>query len=223
VQRVGLLHRLSDADRADLVGRGTERRFRAGTTLFNEGDASDWVVGILEGRVKVAAITEDGREVVLAVCTPGEVLGELAAVDGRPRSATATSIDEVRAVVVPVAEVRDFLGTHPEAAMLLLESVAERLRDADRREVEYAALDSIGRVASRLVQLAERFGVPADDGVRIELPFSQDELAGWTGCSREAVGKALQSLRRRGSITTGRRSITVLDLEGLRGRAGLTA
>ena len=66
-----------------------------------------------------------------------------------------------------------------------------RLRDADRKRIEFGAYDTTGRVAARLVELAERFGEPTEDGLRIGLPFSQDELAGWTGASREAVSKAL--------------------------------
>lgn len=217
----GLLEQLGAAERADFEERATVRNYGAGATLFHEGDPSDWVVAIVEGRVKVSALTEDGREVILAVCNPGEVLGELSAIDGRPRSATATALEPVRALMLAVDEFRAFLDHHPSAAVHLLQSVAERLRDADRRDVEYAALDSIGRIAARLVELAERFGIErGDGGVRIELSITQDELAGWTGCSREAVGKALRTLREQGLVATGRRAITVLDTDGLQRRAG---
>jgi CRP-like cAMP-binding protein len=86
--------------------------------------------------------------------------------------------------------------------------------------VEFVALDATGRVARRLVGLAEEFGTPGADGsVHIDVPITQDDLAGWTGSSREAIAKALSALRSRGLVTTSRRSITVLDLEGLRARA----
>ena len=216
----GLLDRLSSGDRAELERSGTQRRYRAGSPLFHEGDPSDWVAVVLSGRVKVTAVAGDGKEVVLAVCSSGDVLGELSAIDGLYRSATATAVDAVEALVVPVDGFRRFLGASPAASLLLLQSIAARLRDADRREVEYTALDSMSRVATRLVELAERFGVPdAHGGVEIRLPITQDELAGWSGCSREAVGKALQALRARGWVRTGRRSIVVVDPEGLRTRA----
>jgi len=112
------------------------------------------------------------------------------------------------------------LAGHPDASLSLLASVGARLRDSDRRRVEFVALDSIGRVARRLVELAEQFGVAdADGALRIDVPITQDDLAGWTGSSREAVGKALHALRGRAWITTARRCITVVDLEGLRSRA----
>lgn len=219
--RHGLLNHLGPEARAEFERRATERRYADGAAMFHEGDPSDWVLGIVDGRVKVSALTDEGREVVLAVCEPGEVLGELSAVDGRPRSATATAMGPVTALMLGVADFRAFLEAHPDASIPVLRSIAERLRDADRRDVEYAALDSVGRVAARLTELADRFGTThVDGGVRIELPITQDELAGWTGCSLEAVGKALQTLRRLGHVSTARRAITVLDADALRSRAG---
>jgi CRP/FNR family cyclic AMP-dependent transcriptional regulator len=121
--------------------------------------------------------------------------------------------------VIPAEEFRAFLASSPHAALLLLVSICARLRVTDRRNVEFVALDSVGRVAARLVELAEQFGVPSGGGVRIDVPITQDVLAGWTGSSREAVSKALRLLRSRGWITTARRSVTVIDVAALRARA----
>jgi len=151
---------------------------------------------------------------------PGALLGELSAVDGAPRSASVAALEPVVALVVPIAAFVDYLRSHGDAAIALLQLVTARLRDADRKRVESAAYDIPGRVARRLLELAERFGEPDGQGVRIGVALSQDELAGWVGASREAVAKALRVLRDRGFVTTGRRTMTVLDLEGLRKRAG---
>jgi CRP/FNR family transcriptional regulator, cyclic AMP receptor protein len=202
-----------------LHATGVRRSYRSGSTLFHEGDSSDWVVLLTAGRVKVASATPDGRDVVLAVCSPGELLGELSAIDGQLRSATATALAPVEARVIPAEEFRAFLGSCPHATLLLLVSICARLRVTDRRNVEFVALDSVGRVAARLVELAEQFGVPAGGGVRIDMPITHDVLAGWTGSSREAVSKALRLLRTRGWITTARRSVTVIDIAALRARA----
>ena len=90
---------------------------------------------------------------------------------------------------------RDFLDSHAQVAVALLHLVVERLRDADRKRVEFAAYDTPARVAQRIVELAERFGEPDAQGTRITVALSQDELAGWVGASREAVAKALRTLR----------------------------
>jgi CRP-like cAMP-binding protein len=212
--------RLDPADREELMARGRRRRWPAGASLFLEGERSATVLVITSGRVKVFSLTAHGEEIVLAVRGPGALLGELSAIDGAPRGASVAALEPVEAVVVPVAAFVDFLRSHAAAAVVLLQLVAGRLRDSDRKRVEFAAFDIAARVARRLLELAERFGEPDEHGVRITVALSQDELAGWVGASREAVAKALRVLRDRGLVTTGRRTMTVLDLAGLRRRAG---
>jgi len=202
-----------------LVHIGVAKKYRRGAVLFREGEDASTVVVVRSGRVKISSLTSDGKEIVLAVREPGEVLGELSAVDGEPRSATATALESVEISVIDAEDFRGFLRARPGLALRLVQIVSSRLRDADRKRVEFGAYDTVGRVARRLVELAERFGEPSYGAVRITLPLSQQELAGWTGASREAVSKALQQLRSRGLIETARRGITVCDIDGLRERA----
>ena len=210
---------LTPDERADFVRRSGRRSWRRGEVLCREGDESDWVAVIEDGRVKASSHTAAGTEVVLAVRGPGSLLGELAAVDAQPRSATVMALESVTALVMPPREFQSYLATHGRLALLLLRLLADRLRDADRKRIEFGAQDTKGRVAARLVELAERFGAPVRDGVEIGLPLSQDELAGWVGSSREAVSKALGSLRSAGWIRTSRLRVTVLDLDALRARS----
>ncbi len=214
------LSQLSADEFRTLDALGRRRRFPRGAVLFHEEDPSAWVGVVLSGRVKASYATPDGKEVVLAVRAPGELVGELSAIDGRPRSATATALEAVEVLVIRVEQFRQFLVTHPRAAFLLLQTVTRKLRDADRKRIEFTAHDTVGRVAQRLVELAERFGTESGLGVRIDLSITQEELAGWTASSREAASKALSVLRSRGWIETHRRGITILDLEGLRRRVG---
>jgi CRP/FNR family cyclic AMP-dependent transcriptional regulator len=212
--------RLREADRAALISRGRRRQWPAGASLYLEGESCSTVMIVESGRVKAFSLTEQGEEILLAVRGPGALLGELSAVDGHPRSSSVAALEPVAALVVPLPAFVDYLRTHGDAAIALLQLVTAKLRDSDRKRVESAAYDIPGRVARRLVELAERFGEPDGRGVRIGVALSQDELAGWVGASREAVAKALRVLRDRGFVTTGRRTMTVLDLDGLRKRAG---
>jgi CRP/FNR family transcriptional regulator, cyclic AMP receptor protein len=199
---------------------GVLRHFESGTALFHEHQPSDRVMLLTKGRVKIASATDDGRESVLAFRGPGEVLGELSAIDGQPRSASVLAVDDVEAIVIPAHDFRAFLERTPRATLWLLTRVIARLREADRKRAEFGASDTIGRVAARLVELAERYGQPTDVGVRIDLPITQEELASWVGSSREGVNKALHTLRELGWVGTERRAITVVDIEALRRRAG---
>ena len=187
--------RLRPTDRDELTARSRARRWPAGASLFLEGEQSSTVVVVATGRVKVFQLTESGEEIVLAVRGPGALLGELSAIDGLPRSASVAALEPVVAHVMHVEAFRDFLDSHAPVAVALLHLVVERLRDADRKRVEFAAYDTSARVAQRIVELAERFGEPDAQGTRITVALSQDELAGWVGASREAVAKALRTLR----------------------------
>ncbi len=203
-------------DAAFLGGR--RQRLRPGAVLFSEGDASNRVVLLLSGRVKVSSTSEDGHETVLGYRGAGDVLGELSAIDGEEHLATVTVVEAGEALVMTADRFVAAIEGQPGLALVLLRSIVGRLRDSDRKRAEFTALDVVGRVAHRLVELAERYGVPADDGIRIDLPISQRELAGWVGSSREAVNKAFQQLEVRGLIVVERRQLTILDLDGLRGR-----
>jgi CRP-like cAMP-binding protein len=194
-----------------LAELGRTRRFRKGAVLFTEGDRSDWVGYILTGSVKASTFGEDGTETVHNVLGPTDLLGDLAGIDGEPRSATVTALETVEVSVVPAADFTAFLQTHADAALELLCSVTRRLRAADRRRAEFGSMDVVSRLARLLVELRDRY----DGGSTIGLALTQEELAGWTGASREAVVKALRVLRERGLIETGRRQIRILDAEGL--------
>jgi CRP-like cAMP-binding protein len=197
---------------------GRRQRLRTGATLFEEGDVSNKVVLLLGGRVKVSTMSEDGRETVLGFRGAGDVLGELSAIDGEPHLATVTVVEPGEALVLTQDGFRAALRADPDLAMAQLRSVVGRLRDADHKRAEFVALDVVGRVAQRLVELAATYGTPVDGGIRIDLAMSQRELAGWVGASREAANKALAQLERAGLVATVDRHLVVRDLEGLRAR-----
>src|SRR3954462_4208377 len=170
----GFLSELAADERAELEALGSVRRYRRGDVLFHQGDDAGAVVVLRDGHVK-ATMVNDGREVILAFPGPGELLGELSAVDGEPRSATVRAVDEVEALVIPGSAFRAFLEHRPRIALVLLRGVAARLRAADRQRVDYAVNDVVVRVAGRLVELCDRFGGPDGGGpIDTGLALTQD-------------------------------------------------
>lgn len=210
--------RLTPAEADDLRRRGIVRMFDRGQALMHEGQVPGRVLLLRAGRVKVYSMTAGGKEVVLAWRGPGDLIGELSALDGEPRSASIVAAEDVEAVVLTSEEFRGFLLAQPGAALALLEMLSERLRDADAKRIEHLAFNTMGRVALRIVEMAERFGEQdAPDGViTLEQLLTQDELAGWAGSSLESAGRALQRMREFGWIETQRRQIRVLNLEAIR-------
>lgn len=197
---------------------GQVRRFRRGQSLFIEGDLAERVFLIDQGRVLISCTSPEGREIVLGLRGPGDIIGELSALDGEVRSATAVAIAEVEAVVAPASALSRALD-EVSAAQELIAVLANRLRDADRKRLEFATLDTLGRVAERLLELADGFGTPRAEGIDVALPLSQEQLASWCGASRESTVKALATLRALNCISTGRQSLVIHDVAALRRHA----
>lgn len=211
---------LSGPDRVALAELGGRRRFAPGQHLMHQGEPGDRVQVLLRGHVKATFVESDGKEIVLSFRGPGDVLGELSFASSEPRSSNVVAIEPVEARALSASEFRSFLLRTPSVALALIDVIGRRFRDANRARIRFGASDTLGRVASRLVELCERYGEPADGGVAIRLPLTQEDLAGWTDSSRAAVADALRTMRGFGWIQTARRRIVVLDLDAVRARAG---
>ncbi|MGH4010210.1 MAG: Crp/Fnr family transcriptional regulator [Pseudonocardiaceae bacterium] len=210
------LARLRPTDRSFLLDGCVPRRFPANTVLFHDGDLSDFAVFLISGWVKVSTDSLNGHEALLAIRGPGDVLGELAAVDGRPRSATVRTLMPARAAMLSADRFVSRLRQRPDIAIALLGDVADRLRDSDSRRLGFGAHTVPERLATYLLELAQRHGTSVDGGTEIDVPLSQRELAGAIGASREAVAHCLRILRERRVVVTRRRRVVVLQPEVLR-------
>jgi CRP-like cAMP-binding protein len=207
---------LPPADREVLLASGTRKPYRRGAPLFLEGDRTDHVVVVLEGRVRVSVAAADGRDLVVAVRGPGDLIGELAAIDrDQPRSASAFALEPMTVLVVAADDFEAFLQQSPTASLAVLRTLTRRLRLASRIQMEFGSFDTVARVARRLDELAGEHGEETPEGVRIALPLTQEELAGWVGASRESVARALRQLRDAGVISTRRRNVVIHDREAL--------
>ncbi len=213
------LRQLGKADADELLALARRRSIAKSQPIIREGSAGDELVIILKGRVKLVASGAEGREVVLAIRGPGELLGVMAALGGIRRTATAIAVDQVEAAYLRADELRRFLSGHPDAALVLMRLLVVRWAEADRDRISLATQDSVGRLAQRLLDLAVDHGVQVERGLRIELTLSQDELASWTGATRETVSRALRLMRRLGWVATDNRAITIIDPQALRDRA----
>jgi len=203
---------LPEPDREALLTIGRHREWHRGDLVVRAGDRADSAIILLEGLTKIHRHGADGTEVVLALSGPGDLLGEVTAVRDAVRSATATALAPVRASALPVPELRSFLASHPHATLALLDLALTRLHNADARRIEFATSETLGRVTSRLIELAGRFGDERADGaIDVELPITQEELASWSASSRESTARALRTLRELGLIETHRLRLTVLD------------
>jgi CRP-like cAMP-binding protein len=212
---------LAPEDRAALEDAAMRREYPRGCVILHRGDDSTGVLVLVEGRVKIAARGADARDAVLAFRGAGDLVGELGAIDGQRRSADVAALEPVVALALASSDFQRLIAARPGIGIAMLRVIAGRQRQADGDVAVLGAHDVIGRVALRLIELCERYGADCDAGVAITLPLTQEELAGWTGASREAVSKALTTLRGLAWVETHRREVVVTDIEALRTYAGV--
>jgi CRP-like cAMP-binding protein len=210
---------LEEAEREALFAPGVRRGFPRGSVLMFQHEPDERVMFLLAGRVKIGRVDKGGRELVLTLRDSGDVLGEVAFIDHGARVATVTALEPVETLTMPSNVFRAHLETTPRVAVALLDVVGRRYREETLRLGQFAALDTLGRVAARLVELADRYGHASNDGVALTMPLSQEDLAAWAGASRAGVADALRSLRELGWIRSERRELVLLDMPSLRARS----
>jgi len=211
---IPLLARLAGADLRALASHGRVRRYPAEAVIFREGDRGDSLHIVMEGSVRVSVLSSKGEEATVALLGPGEFVGDLALLDGRPRSASAVASEPTRTLVVTRDDFRRWLAERPKAALVLLEALSLRVRRTDEVLADLTFLDLPRRLAKRLVALAA--DRPADGKGGVKLRITQAGLASMLGVSRESVNKQLKDFERRRWVSLGRGSVTVLDDAALR-------
>jgi CRP/FNR family transcriptional regulator, cyclic AMP receptor protein len=219
LRQAPLFSELDDEAAGALSAAMSETKLRRGQVLFHEGDSGDRLFIVVEGKVKLGRTSADGRENLIAVLGPGQMFGELSLFDPGPRSASVTAVTDAALMALSHEEMPRWLNGRPEVARGLLLQLASRLRKVSDVVADLVFSDVPGRVAKALLDLAQRFGRTADDGVHVHHDLTQEELAQLVGASRETVNKALADFASRGWVRLEPRSVVLLDVERLQRRA----
>ncbi len=187
--------------------------------IFAEGEPGDRLYIVLSGKVKIGRKSADGRENLLTVIGPSDMFGELSVFDPGPRTSTATTVTEVKAVAMDRAALREWIARRPEIAEQLLRVIARRLRRTNNMLADLIFTDVPGRVAKALLSLAQRFGTQETGMLRVTHDLPQEEIAQLVGASRETVNKALADFAHRGWLRLEGKSVLILEPERLARRA----
>ncbi|MEU5288769.1 Crp/Fnr family transcriptional regulator [Streptomyces sp. NPDC020755] len=210
---------LTASEYESVMALGHRKEYAADAPLLTEGDRTGHVVIVLRGWVTVSHVTDRGAtRLILGLRGPGELLGEMAALDQHPRSATVRALGTVEASVIGGDAFRRFLATHPRVSGLVIRQLTFRLRSADQERSALASLTVLQRLASRLTELARTAPTgpyappaPGPGATGAVVHLAQDELAATVGATREAVAKALRLLRTQEIVRTGTRRVEILD------------
>ncbi|HVF53809.1 MAG TPA: Crp/Fnr family transcriptional regulator [Actinomycetota bacterium] len=204
-----------------LAERSFERAYRRGQRIFNQGDQAEHLFVVKEGLVKILIASRHGEEMVLATLRARECFGELALIDGGPRSASAEAIGPVRLVVLARSSWLELLHERPSITETLLISMGRMVRRLTEQASDLVLLDVQSRVAKLLMMLADERGQSRDDGLWLDLQLTQSDLASMVGGSRQTVNQALRAFERRGYLEMHGKQIVIRQPDELRRRASL--
>jgi CRP/FNR family transcriptional regulator len=207
---------LPDEVTQTLAAKLGQRTFARGMVIFHKGSPGQRLYLIHSGQVRSFVLSNDGHEITLNLLGPGECFGELAMLDGGPRSASAMAQERTVVYTLERQAFLDLVETQPALARRAMELVTQRLRHLITHVESLSFLDISGRVAACLLDLAEHHGQPVDAGVVVQSHLTQAELASYAGATRESVNKALGILRDEGLIRQEGQTLTILDVDGLR-------
>jgi CRP-like cAMP-binding protein len=209
-----------DADAAETLAKELDYvEVRKGDIVFTEGEPGDSLYIVMSGKIKVGRRASDGRQNLIAVMGPSDMVGELSLFDPGPRTATATAVTDSRVARLRKSALRPWLNNRPEIAEQLLRVLARRLRRTNDALADLIFTDVPGRVAKSLLQMASRFGTRDGGVLRVTHDLTQEELAQLVGASRETVNKALADFASRGWLRLDGKSVIILDPERLARRA----
>ena len=217
-KQVSIFSDLPEEDVRTLTSVAKRRTFRSGEVIFHREDPGQVLYMIKEGKVKICIISPDGQEISLAVLGKGEYFGEFALLDGLPRSSDAVALEKVECYTLQRSDFQNAILKNPKIAILVLEALTKRLRKTDQMIEDLIFLDVYGRVAKKLLELADTHGVKVDDGIRIDVRLTQQELASMVGASRESVNKVLGYFTDKDFISTDKHRITLHRIADLKRR-----
>jgi CRP-like cAMP-binding protein len=207
---------MAEPELDEIIAFATERRVPKGSVIFTKGDPGSSMMAVLAGRVRVSAVSADGREVTLNVIGPGEIFGEIALLDGKPRSADCTTLEDSVLMVVERRHFLPFLMRNEGLVDRLLGVLCDRLRRTSLALEEIALFDLQARLARLLMKLSQDYGRPLPGGgVRIDLKLSQRDLATLVASSRETVNKQLRGWREQGVVEQSAGYLVVKDSAAL--------
>ncbi|MEV4630441.1 Crp/Fnr family transcriptional regulator [Micromonospora sp. NPDC049523] len=204
----------------ELLREGRKRTYARGAVLFHQGAHSDHVLLIEEGLAKVTSMSMSGYVSVLAFRGPGELVGEFAAIDGKPRAATCTAVEPLVTTVVTARRFLSSLASRPELALALLRRTVSRIREADNWRSEFGGCSATDRVVLVLDSRARHHGRPVPGEPKaVAVMASHREIAGAAGTSRDSVIRTLRTLQAEKILYTRRECVVVTDLPALAARA----
>ncbi len=215
LKQCDLFQRLGPEELSRLESRCRSRIFPRKSLIYMPTDPADGVMLLASGRAKICTVTDQGKQAILSFVEPGELFGELAIFDSGSREDYAEAAEASTVILIPADEMRRLVERHPAVSVGITKLIGLRRRRIERRLKSLLFKSNRERLVHLLVELADQYGTPADEGIGLRIRLSHQDLANVIGSTRETVTIVLGELQAEGSLRVGRRRIVLRDAEGL--------
>ena len=213
---IPLFSELAEEDLKEIVKLAVRQIYKKDNMILIEEEIGSTMFIILDGRVKISRISEDGREVILSILSEGDFFGEMSILDGQNRSANLVTLEDSKIMVVRMEDFLKMLRDYPQIAINLLKELAHRLRRSDSQIKSLSLQNATGKVASTLLRIADDSGKIHKGQVEIPRLPPQQDLANMAGTSRETISRVLKSLSKLGYLKKEGSRLIILDYESFR-------
>jgi CRP-like cAMP-binding protein len=213
---IPLFSELSEDDLREIVKLAVRQVYKKDNMILIEEEIGSTMFIILDGRVKISRISDDGREVILSILSEGDFFGEMSILDGQNRSANVVTLDDSRIMVIRREDFLQMLHDYPQIAINLLKELAQRLRRSDAQIKSLSLQNATGKVASTLLRIADDSGKIHLGQVEIPRLPPQQDLANMAGTSRETISRVLKALTKQGHLRKEGSRLIIKDYESFR-------
>ncbi|GJL77156.1 MAG: Crp/Fnr family transcriptional regulator [Nitrospinaceae bacterium] len=216
LQAIPIFSSLSQAHLEELSEIAHEKTYRKNQVIFDQGDPGNSLIIILDGLIKISLVDSNNHEFIIKTFGENDFFGEMALLDGGPRSATATAVEDTRALIIFRDNFIGLIQKTPSVALGMLTELSNRLRNTTENISNLTFFDAYGKVARCLLDLAEKIGKNEGDGMSMELTLSRQELANMAGLSRETFARILKEFQVRGCLKVQGKKMTIVDEKVMR-------
>jgi CRP/FNR family cyclic AMP-dependent transcriptional regulator len=213
---IPLFSELGEHDLTEISKVAVRQEFKKDNMILIEEEVGSTMFIILDGRVKISRISDEGREVILSILSEGDFFGEMSILDGQTRSANVVTLGDSKILVIRREEFLKMLRDYPQIAINLLKELAHRLRRSDSQIKSLSLQNATGKVASTLLRIADDSGKIHLGQVEIPRLPPQQDLANMAGTSRETISRVLKSLAKKGYLKKEGSRLIILDYETFR-------
>jgi CRP-like cAMP-binding protein len=216
IKNVTIFGTLADSDVEDIKGYFSVEEFRKKEAIFDEGDPSDVLYGVLEGKVKITKISAEGKEIIIEVISPGDVFGAVAVMRGFPYPANAVAMEDSKLLRVSRTNFLKILDGYPSVMYCMMQNIGDRMKGS-HESLKNIALEKVSsRIASLLLKLAEKSGVETPEGTVIDFKLTKQDIADMVGTTVETSIRTMSQFKKQGLVEEREGQIVIKDAEKLR-------